>query len=1381
MIMITRRLKFEPPLTLSAIPFFCFLAFAFAGGQTAHPELREFLQDMSDHSKAVSATKCKTPACSVTTVFKIAFSVDLLEVKQRVIDKDPKPEEVSFKIFNHDTDALELIEITPRPQIDLIYDKPKLIAPDSFAVVRLSYTPVRPDTICGCLDLKIKNLSSNITETAHLPYRGIAVAPQIRLSRDEIDFRYVHSGDQKPETLMISNTGDTTLNVSYKIIGPSQSAFSVLQPEDTIRVAAKSDITMSLQFEPSTNSGEYEADLVLQSDTFLKKERSLTVRLKGKSFVGPGIAFDSTTIHPATCLGVTDTIRVAVRNIGREILNIDSISSSDTLVFPMRIKQKITLAPGEARILPFSFAPQTAINYSGYYVAHTNKAGGVDTLHVTGLGKTASFRVAPSSELLQPLKAVVNESAEAPFYIDNASDCSLFIDDITVIPDMMLFKVSEKKATIPARGQITVWVKYKPQEVRDDVAQIVVRARYFEETQQFSVVGNGLLGAVASIEPDMLNFGEVCVGKELPLEVKVSNLGYIAFAIDAITTGSRAFRIAPMPTPERPIIIGEQIFIVTYAPTEEQDNESATFTFNAPTAEGEKILHVSGKSLAKKLALSPIRPPKLPFGNVGVAKSLCDTVRWKNNSSGPITITDIEIKPSEGFTTSFEGTTTIASGETFAPEVCFQPRTPKYYYARLELKHDTECADDTVALSGTGCAPSLEHPLAAIVFDPIDYCTTATFDTGVLITGCETWHLDSTKWEKDSNFTVCAIPNEVPSGDTLRLRICFDPKEKQGDFDDTLTIYSNLYPNKVWEIALRANARDLTAPRILDTTRCQTLTPRTDVPITAVFTDRCDLSPVLDDTLFYRRIGRKAEWVLFDNTGKAVIPGASVTERGIEYRIKAVDRSRNFAYDPPEGFRSLRVRVEAPESLIVLRNLDAQKSYFPTGATVNSYRMISVPFDLEKKHAQDVIVDDLPKYDNGKTWLLYDYINGNYCEYTPNAPLDKFREFRPGRAFWLISTALPNLLQVGQGISVTTSPASAKSCSIEDYSRYPLEPGWNLIGNPYPFNIATAECSLKNGDPLYPIWSYEVQPNETAARWKESPSVLEPWKGYAIRALKETELIFATREVGAASLPRAQARGEDETEDWRVTIEAHAGEHADLDNYAGVREYALTTWDATDVFEPPPIGEYVAVYFPHRDWPEYPSDYAGDFRPPFAEGEVWEFEVNSNLKEKKILLSIKNGVSFPSHLSVYLYDKNRQAFQNLRENANYTFDNLGELLPGRFELFIGTTDFVQHRTTAITNNLPDEIQLYQNFPNPFNQETIFSFYLPQAALVTLKVFDVLGREVRVLSEGQVWPQGRQFVRWGGEDQLHGRVSSGIYILSLTAKNVLKQKRVLVVE
>jgi len=90
-------------------------------------------------------------------------------------------------------------------------------------------------------------------------------------------------------------------------------------------------------------------------------------------------------------------------------------------------------------------------------------------------------------------------------------------------------------------------------------------------------------------------------------------------------------------------------------------------------------------------------------------------------------------------------------------------------------------------------------------------------------------------------------------------------------------------------------------------------------------------------------------------------------------------------------------------------------------------------------------------------------------------------------------------------------------------------------------------------------------------------------------------------------------------------------------------------------------------------------------------------------------------------------------------------------------------------------NLPDQVQLYPNYPNPFNPITNIAFSLSKHSLVDLKIVDIEGRQIRhLLNNG--FAAGRHGVNWNGTNDLGAAVGSGIYFMVLRAEDkVLSQK------
>jgi hypothetical protein len=88
---------------------------------------------------------------------------------------------------------------------------------------------------------------------------------------------------------------------------------------------------------------------------------------------------------------------------------------------------------------------------------------------------------------------------------------------------------------------------------------------------------------------------------------------------------------------------------------------------------------------------------------------------------------------------------------------------------------------------------------------------------------------------------------------------------------------------------------------------------------------------------------------------------------------------------------------------------------------------------------------------------------------------------------------------------------------------------------------------------------------------------------------------------------------------------------------------------------------------------------------------------------------------------------------------------------------------------------PDDFKLSQNYPNPFNPETTIKYQISKSGEVTLKVFDIQGREVVTLvNSNQI--AGHYSVNWNGQDRFGIPVASGTYICRLTAGQHMESKQ-----
>jgi len=142
-----------------------------------------------------------------------------------------------------------------------------------------------------------------------------------------------------------------------------------------------------------------------------------------------------------------------------------------------------------------------------------------------------------------------------------------------------------------------------------------------------------------------------------------------------------------------------------------------------------------------------------------------------------------------------------------------------------------------------------------------------------------------------------------------------------------------------------------------------------------------------------------------------------------------------------------------------------------------------------------------------------------------------------------------------------------------------------------------------------------------------------------------------------------------------------------------------------------------------------------------------------------------NSLSNVSYPNDYYWIQFRISESVLNADVNYTETKFNDIITSRDEE---------------QENIPDEFVLYQNHPNPFNLSTTIQYELPVSTNVQLKIYDLLGREVRnIINEFQ--QPGKKIYQWDGKDNRGSVVSSGVYFYQLQTREFLQTKKLMLLK
>jgi hypothetical protein len=174
------------------------------------------------------------------------------------------------------------------------------------------------------------------------------------------------------------------------------------------------------------------------------------------------------------------------------------------------------------------------------------------------------------------------------------------------------------------------------------------------------------------------------------------------------------------------------------------------------------------------------------------------------------------------------------------------------------------------------------------------------------------------------------------------------------------------------------------------------------------------------------------------------------------------------------------------------------------------------------------------------------------------------------------------------------------------------------------------------------------------------------------------------------------------------------------------------------------------------------------------------YEITSNASNLSGKISLTYELSEVSsiglnskQLQLYRYHNGQwQIIQGTHNPANQTITAIVDTIAGIWTM-CNPND--QPVTSVVETYIPDHYSLCQNYPNPFNPITNISFSIPTRSFVSIRVFDLLGREVSTIVSEQI-PAGNYTRQWNAAN-----FPSGVYFYHLKAGSFTETKKLLLLK
>jgi uncharacterized protein (DUF362 family) len=168
------------------------------------------------------------------------------------------------------------------------------------------------------------------------------------------------------------------------------------------------------------------------------------------------------------------------------------------------------------------------------------------------------------------------------------------------------------------------------------------------------------------------------------------------------------------------------------------------------------------------------------------------------------------------------------------------------------------------------------------------------------------------------------------------------------------------------------------------------------------------------------------------------------------------------------------------------------------------------------------------------------------------------------------------------------------------------------------------------------------------------------------------------------------------------------------------------------------------------------------------------------LYEDHVLIAGKDPVATDS-IAAYLLGKNPEAEKfelpdGVRTANNHLYllgqKGIGTNKMSEIEVVGDGAGLVTSVSTKSNISIPDTIQLFKNYPNPFNPSTTIKYYMPEAGNVSIKIFSFIGQEIETLFDGFA-SKGLHELRWTPKN-----IASGVYIYRMQSGNFEKSRKLI---
>ena len=580
---------------------------------------------------------------------------------------------------------------------------------------------------------------------------GTGVFPSFSATPTNINFGNVRNGTTKMDSVTITNTGTSDLIIGS--VTSSNPRFTVTPTTGTIIAGGTQKYYIT--FAPLVD-GLQNGNIVFNHNGATPTN---TITVSGTG-VSPLFSATPTNINFGNVRnGTTKMDSVTITNTGTSDLIIGNVTISNPR-FTVTPTTGTIIAGGTQKYY-ITFAPLVDGLQNGNIVFNHNGATPTNTITVSGTGVSPLFVATPTNINFGNVRNGTTKMDSVT--ITNTGTSDLIIGSVT--SSNPRFTVTPTTGTIIPSGTQKYYITFAPLVDGLQNGNIVFNHNGATPTNTITVSGTGV-SPLFSATPTNINFGNVRNGTTRMDSVTITNTGTSDLIIGSVTSSNLRFTVTP--TTGTIIPGGTQKYYITFSPlVDGLQNGSIVFNHNAATPTN--TITVSGTGVSPLFVVNPIN---INFGNVRNGTSKIDSVTITNTGTSDLIISNVTSSNPRFTVTPTTGT--IIPGGTQKYYITFAPLVDGLQNGNIVFNHNAATPTNTITVSGTGVSPLFVANPTNINFGNVRNGTTKMDSVTITNTGTSDLII-SNVISSNPRFTVTPTTGTIIPGGTQKYYITFSP------------------------------------------------------------------------------------------------------------------------------------------------------------------------------------------------------------------------------------------------------------------------------------------------------------------------------------------------------------------------------------------------------------------------------------------------------------------------------------------------------------------------------------------------------------------------------------------------------------------------------